>query len=168
MPVTRVVGSVGWAAHAGDVAVVGQIDNVVRNGDVYLGDGDAAARLWIWRPPATPPAPRPLTGDDAVNLVEWFLGSWEPGLEPYRPTMATTDVIETTRAGTDGVPALEGWTFRSWNSGDAVEVSDGVFEVTIELLREGDHVADLVFGVGPGVTADGRNDRLVVVDVRPG
>jgi hypothetical protein len=96
--------------------------------------------------------------------VDEFLADWYPGWAVYLPTLATQDVIDRFRDGERGLPSLEGWVYRSWDSHRPVEVSPGVYEVAIDLRREGEIVAELTFMVGPGTTADGRDAQLVVID----
>ncbi len=158
----------GAPATAGTAVVVEQVETVRQDGAPHVGSSDAPIHLWLWRPPAVAPASSFVPGlQDAENLVGGFLSDWYPGWEVYLPTVATAEVIDRCKRGTDGVPSLDGWAFRSWNSRDPVEVSPGVYDVRIELRRDGEVAETLVFTVGPGTTADGRPDPLVIVDVRP-
>jgi hypothetical protein len=153
---------------AGPVALVEHIETVMQGGTPYVGAPDAPMHLWAWRPPTTPPPPTWVpTGADAENLVGEFLADWYPGWEVYLPTLATAEVIERNRTGADGLVALEGWAVRTWNSHPGVEVDPGVFEVKIELRRDGEVFATEIFTVSSGTTADGRESLVVIVDARP-
>lgn len=161
--------SSGAMVAVGPVAVVEQIETIRSGGGVYVGSPDAPTHLWAWRPPASAPSPsRVLTAQDAENLVGEFLADWAPGSDAYLPALATREALELAREGFGGVPVLEGWRYRTWNSYRAYRVEPGdVYDVRIELRRDNEVVAEIVVTVGRGVTADGRRGEQVVIFVRP-
>lgn len=164
---TDIAYSFGVTHVAGPVAVVEHVETLLEGGGVSIGSPEAPRHLWAWRPPTdavVPPAP---TAQDAENLVGAFLSGWQPGWEIYLPGRATAEVLSVTRAGSDDVPSFADWEFRSWNHHRARPAErPGSFEIPIELIREKEVVASLIFTVGAGTTADGREAQLVIVDVR--
>ena len=138
VPLTEgVIGSSGWTEGAGSVAIVGNVENIVRGDQVISwGNPDAPAHLWAWRPPSEPPSAVPVTPTDVEWAVNGFVGAWGPGYDPYLATYATSEVIEALRAGSGGLPSMEGWTYRSWNIWEPVEVEPGIYEVNVVLHEE--------------------------------
>jgi len=157
--------SAGWTFAAGEVAIIAQVESITSGRDIRVGDPEAPRHLWAWRPPADL-VPEPPTALRAENLVGGFLADQSPGWEAFLPGSATQDVLVIVKEGRDGVPSLEGGSFQNWNLGQASAVDDGTFEVPVDLVRDGDVVASLIFTVGPGTAADGREGQLVIVGVR--
>ena len=161
--------SFGWTSPAGDAAVVEEIETIAgQHGEPYVGSSDAPEHLWLWKPPLAAPAstwvPR---RTDATDLVGSFLSNWSPGWQPYLPALATGDVIERCRSGAGGLVSLENGAIPNWGDRSAIEIANGTFDVTFELIRDHQIVGTEVFTVGPGTAADGRVGQLVITDVRP-
>ena len=167
VPVDAVVGSLGRLVAAGPVAVLEHVDNLKEDGNIYIGSSYAPVHLWIWRPPTSPELAPITTAEDAENLVADFLVAWL-GYETYLATLATQDVIDRCRDGVGGCAQLGGGEFDNWKSGEVVETGPGMFEVQVELRPEDGPDVPQIFVVEPGMTADGRDAELVVLDVRPG
>lgn len=162
------IGSQGRAIAAGSVAVIEQVDNVLDGRNLTIGASDAPMHLWVWRPLTAPQPPAP-DRDDAEHEVSNFLLAWG-GTEVYLPTLATQDVIDRCREGSGGCAPLGGGDLADdWRLVDIVGgKGPGTFEVSVDLLpREGPHIRQ-VFLLGPGVAADGGDQRLVVLDAWPG
>lgn len=160
-------GSQGRAIAAGDVAVVEQVDNIWVDKNLHIGSSEAPMHLWIWRPLTSRELPPPPTAEDAEYLIANFLIAWG-GYETYLPTLATQDVIDRCRDGAGGCAQLGGGRFDNWKTDDVVETTRGTFEVRIDLRSKVGPNVSQVFVVGPGMTADGRDAELVVIDVRLG
>jgi hypothetical protein len=158
--------SLGVEIDGGSVAVIEHFETIEEDGVPHIGLTNAPRHLWVWKPSQAPVLPAAVTTGDAENLVDSFLSDWQPGWEIYLPTLATEEVLEILYEGEQGVPSFDGWAFRSWDRDRARQVAMGTFEVPIELIREKEIVASLVFTVGPGTTADGREGQLVIVGVR--
>jgi N-acetylneuraminic acid mutarotase len=158
--------SLGTVHEAGPVAVVEHVETVLLNGEPYIGSPDAPRHLWAWRPPSESIEPAPPSTLAAENLVGTFLSDWEPGWEPYLPTRASADVLEIMREGSTGIPSFEEGAIRNWRTGPAESLEQGRHLVPVDVIRDHEVIASLIFTVGPGTTADGRKGQLVIVDVR--
>ena len=165
LPVTTVVGTYGRSYSAGSVAIVWNLDNVERNGNVESGSWGARQRLWVWRPDPSPPTPSQSTWEDAENLTDNFLVAWL-GYETYLPTLAAKNVIDSCRNGTNGLPSFAGGAFPDWNTERPTEIRPGTFEGRVELLQGDKPEATVIFTMGPGTAADGGDVQLVITDVR--
>jgi hypothetical protein len=156
----------GWTYSAGTAAIVDQIESIDDRG-TFVGSPDAPEHLWLWRPPAAPPA-RSIahSTDDAGDLVATFIGDWA-GARTFLRTIATATVIDRYRTLFGGISSFETDPdhFRV-RFGGIEEVSPGSFEVPGEQVVDGRHVGAFVFTVGAGTTADGRDGSFVITDVR--
>jgi hypothetical protein len=157
------LGSHGRAIAAGSVAVVEQVDNMWVNDNLHIGSSDAPIHLWVWRPLVSPVPPPPPTADDAEYLVSNFLIAWG-GYETYLPTLATQDVIDRCREGVDGCANFGEGGLGNWRFESVTETAPGIFEVAISLRVDDGVDVPQTFVVGPGMTADGFDGRLIVID----
>jgi hypothetical protein len=166
-PEPQLVYDVGTTYGVGSAAIVDQVESVDEHG-TYVGSPDAPEHLWLWRPPATVPPPSvSRSADDAGNLVDMFISYWTAP-RAFLPTVATASVIQRCRTGTNGIPSFETDPdrFRVRFAG-IEEVSPGSFTVPVDVVS-GPKAGALMFTVGRGTTADGRDGAFVVTDVRPG
>jgi hypothetical protein len=53
LPLTDVITTYGRAYAAGEVAIIWNIENEKRNGDLLIGSSSAPQHLWVWRPLAS-------------------------------------------------------------------------------------------------------------------
>jgi hypothetical protein len=159
--------SFGAVYAAGPVAVIEHIETVDQDGIPYVGSPGVPVHLWVWRLPATPlSSTHEPDASDAELVAERFVDVWLNGPPLYLPGFATADLLERMRGGVD-VPA----DFADRSIGDVRFVDadhvaralDGArFEVRIA-RKDGSLIG--IF-LGPGRTADGRDARIVVTDVR--
>lgn len=173
LPATDTRPAFSWAGvtAAGSAVVVDQVETVVdQSGSPYLGSPDAPVHLWLWRPPSLPlVSTRVPNADDATNLVSNFVGAWSRDIRPYLPVYATADILAKIDGATGGLDVFRSIPFRTWRFPEhptATDLGGGRFEVRVTLTLMGGMQPTVVFDVGPGTTADGRDAQLVVIGVR--
>ncbi|MGZ8646071.1 MAG: hypothetical protein ACXWX3_07260, partial [Actinomycetota bacterium] len=166
---TRPAYSFGSVTPAGSVVVVRQVESVLgEGGGPYLGSPDAPVHIWVWRPPSVPLVfSRVPNVDDANYLLSNFLDAWSRDIRPYIPVYATADVLAKFETATGGLDLFQVRPFRNWGvHPSATDLGGGRFEVRVTLTLKDGREPTVVFDIGPGTTADGREAQLVVTDVR--